>query len=188
MRHTIRQAAADLYNNEGPGGVSIRSIAKEAGVSVGTIYTYFGSLQGLMESLWSGSVIRYAEELYGVAQSIEDPLERIRKLMHSYIDFACSNPEIYRGVFLYVRPLKDEVSDKSPAESAVFASLVIQAIKDGQASKVIKSLDPQNMAIMIWAGLHGCIALPNNFSRMQFGDTKEVLNLFVEQTVDGLSA
>jgi len=139
-----------------------------------------------MESLWSGSVQRYSEELKRVAQSIEDPLQRIRKLMYSYIDFASSNPEIYRGVFLYVRPLKDVVSDKSPAESAAFASLVIEAIKDGQASNVIKELDPHNTAMMIWGGLHGCIALPNNFSRMQFGDTKEVLDLFVDEIVSNL--
>ena len=188
VRLKIRQAAVEVYTDEGVGGVSIRSIAKRADVSVGTIYTYFGNLQGLMESLWSAPVARYTDQMKQTAASIEDPIERLRALMHIYIDFAYSNPEIYRGVFLHVSPLTKEDMDKTPAEDAIFASLAIEAIQDGQALKTIKASDPKTTAMMIWGGLHGCYALPNNFGRMAFDDTKEVLHLFVETIISALKS
>ncbi len=186
VRRKIRQAAADVYNGEGPSGVSVRAIAKRAEVSVGTIYTYFGSLQGLMESLWSGPVARYSEHLKAVAKEIKDPAERLRALMRAYILFAFENHEIYRGVFLYVRPLNMVIKDKNPAEQAVFASLVIEAIQEGQAAKKIRDGDPNQMALMIWGGLHGCLALPHNFGRMEFGNIEPVLEGFVETIVPAI--
>ena len=178
-RRVIRQAAADVYNSVGIAGVSVRAIAKEAGVSVGTIYTYFGSLQGLMESLWSGPVQRYIDQLSSIAQAHEDPVERIKALMLSYVEFARKNIEIYRGVFLFVRPRGQAVKDKTPADEVVFPSLVIAAIKEGQSSGQIIDGAPVDMAMMIWGSLHGCIALPHNFGRSEFGDTKPTLDRLI---------
>ena len=187
-RRVIRQAAADVYNSVGPGGVSVRAIAKEAGVSVGTIYTYFGNLQGLMESLWSGPVQRYIDQLNAIAQKHTDPIKRIEALMKSYVKFANDNSEIYRGVFLFVRPLGQAIKDKTPADEAVFASLVIEAIKDGQKSGQIVSGNPSDIAKMIWGSLHGCIALPHNFGRSEFGDMNPVLKRLIKTTISSIQA
>jgi len=186
VRRKIRQAAADVYNSEGPGAVSIRTIAKRADVSVGTIYAYFGSLQGLMESLWSGSIARYAEALKQVSNETEDPVERLRRLMQSYVDFAYANPEIYRGVFMLVRPSKMEVSDKRPAAQGVFAAFAIEAIKAGQDAEQLKPGDPTEIGLMVWGGLHGCLALPNNFGRLEFGDTSPLLERYIDTTIAAL--
>lgn len=182
-RRVIRQAAADVYNSVGIGGVSVRAIAKKAGVSVGTIYTYFGSLQGLMESLWSGPVQRYIDQLNSIAAAHADPVKRIEALMRSYVEFAWENVEIYRGVFLFVRPLGQAIKDKTPAEEAVFASLVIAAIKNGQKSGQITAGDPTEITMMIWGSLHGCIALPHNFGRSDFGDTAPILERLIDTTI-----
>ena len=182
-RRVIRQAAADVYNSVGIGGVSVRAIAKKAGVSVGTIYTYFGSLQGLMESLWSGPVQRYIDQLSSIAEAHEDPVKRIEALMRSYVEFARENVEIYRGVFLFVRPLGQAIKDKTPAQEAVFASLVIAAIKDGQKRGQITAGDPTEITMMIWGSLHGCIALPHNFGRSDFGDTAPILERLIDTTI-----
>lgn len=187
-RRVIRQAAADVYHSVGIGGVSVRAIAKKAGVSVGTIYTYFGSLQGLMESLWNGPVQRYIDRLKTIAEEHADPVKRIEALMRSYVEFAEKNAEIYRGVFLFVRPLGQAIKDKTPAEDAVFASLVIAAIKDGQEDGQITAGDPTEMAMMIWGSLHGCIALPHNFGRSEFGDTSPILERLITTTIASIQS
>ena len=51
IRQQIRSAASALYAQDGL-KVTARRVAEEAGVSVGTIYSYFGSLSDLMQSLW----------------------------------------------------------------------------------------------------------------------------------------
>ena len=187
-RRVIRQAAADVYNSVGIAGVSVRAIAKKAGVSVGTIYTYFGNLQALMESLWSGPVQRYIEQLNSIAQANADPVERIENLMRSYVEFARENIEIYRGVFLFVRPLGQAATDKTPAEDTPFASLIIAAIEEGQDGGQIAPGDPTELAMIIWGSLHGCIALPHNFGRSEFGDTAPVLERLITTIIASIQS
>jgi len=139
-----------------------------------------------MESLWSGSIARYAEALKQVSNETEDPVERLRRLMQSYVDFAYANPEIYRGVFMLVRPSKMEVSDKRPAAQGVFAAFAIEAIKAGQDAEQLKPGDPTEIGLMVWGGLHGCLALPNNFGRLEFGDTSPLLERYIDTTIAAL--
>ena len=46
-RRQIRQAASDMYAENGLSDISARAIAKRAGVSVGTIYSHFANLTDL---------------------------------------------------------------------------------------------------------------------------------------------
>ena len=108
--------------------------------------------------------------------------------MRSYVDFARNNIEIYRGVFMFVRPLGQAVKDKTPAEEAAFASLAIEAIKEGQASNQITPGNPFEIAMMIWGSLHGCIALPHNFGRSEFGNTDPILERLIATTISSIQA
>lgn len=179
-RREIRKAAAAVYNREGQAGLSVRSIAKEAGVSVGTIYTYFGSVQGLLESLWSRPVTQMSEKLERLAAETVDPIERTRRLLQAYLQFAQDNANIYRGVFLYVRPLGKPSPIKDPAEDAVFPSLLTRAIEEGQAQGLMKDGDSTDYAMMLWGSLHGCLALPNNFGRLEFDNPQSITNNLVD--------
>ena len=62
-RRRIREAASALYATSGLGDISARAIAKEAGVSVGTIYSHFGSLAELMQSLWRQPARKLVQQL-----------------------------------------------------------------------------------------------------------------------------
>ena len=53
QRGRIRRAAAEVYAENGLLGVTARAVAQRAGVSTGTIYSYFDGLQGLMRSIES---------------------------------------------------------------------------------------------------------------------------------------
>ena len=59
VRQKIRNAAKAIYREKGITGISARAIAVSAGVSVGTIYSYFGDLQTLMQSLWLEPLDRF---------------------------------------------------------------------------------------------------------------------------------
>ena len=51
-RQKIRKAASELHAELGIANISARGVAERAGVSVGTLYTHFGNLTTLMQSLW----------------------------------------------------------------------------------------------------------------------------------------
>lgn len=187
VRQDIRRAASALYNREGQAGFSVRAIAKEAGVSVGTIYTYFGNIQGLLESLWNEPVDRFSKQLEQVAERTADPVARIRALMDVYLQFATDYPELYRNVFLYVRPLEKPSPIRTPAEDAVLPALLTQAIIDGQGQGRIRDGDASDYSMMLWGGLHGCLALPNNFGRLIFSNPDEVAESVIDLLLDALT-
>ena len=186
IRRNIRAAAAAVYSREGIAGLSVRMVAKEAGVSVGTIYSHFGSGQALMESLWSGPVERLEEQLRSIAQQVENPVQRIRDLMDAYLQFAIANPSIYHNVFLFVRPMDKPAPNRTPAEEAALPDLVAAAIEAGQQQGLIKSGDATDYAMMLWGSLHGCLALPRNFGRLEFPNPDRVSERVIDVMLSAL--
>lgn len=166
VRQKIRSAAKAIYRDKGISGVSARAIAVSAGVSVGTIYAYFGDLQTLMQSLWLEPLDRINAEMQSIAEAHGDPVERLRALMAAYLAVATDNPDLYRNAFMFVRPSQLPTPDQAEMDSVVFVALIKQALLDGQNSGRIRSGSVEQMAQLIWAGMHGSIALPVNFDRI----------------------
>ncbi|MEL6568282.1 MAG: TetR/AcrR family transcriptional regulator [Pseudomonadota bacterium] len=186
IRREIRRAAKNLYDREGQASLSVRAIAKEAGVSVGTIYTYFGSLQGLTESLWSAPVNKLTKQLQAIADETEDPVERIRALMAAYRQFAQDHERIFRNVFLFVRPLEKPSPVRTPAEDALLPVLLTAALKEGQDQGRIHPGKPEDLAMMLWGSLHGCLALQYNFGRLEFRNPDDIADGVIEAFLTGL--
>lgn len=187
-RRRLQKAAASVYAEMGATGVSARAIAQQAGVSVGTIYTYFGSLQGLMQSLWMQPVEAINARLTELAASIPEPRARLRALLDAYVGVARDRPDLYRGAFLFVRPRSLPTPEREPLESAPFAQLLITAVRDGQQSGAFRPGDPVRLAQLAWATVHGAIGLPVNFDRLDFKDTSALTTDAVELALNGVSA
>lgn len=167
-RRQIQKAAASFYAEHGAAAVSARAVAQRAGVSVGKIYAHFGSLQGLMQSLWMEPIEAINAQLGEMADEIADPVQRLRALLNAYVEIALARPQLFRGAFLFVRPDTMPRPDREPLEGAPLASLLTSAIREGQALGVLKEGDPRKLAQLVWAGVHGCLALPVNLDRLDF--------------------
>ncbi len=160
QRGLIRRAAAEIHAEKGIAGISARAVAVRAGVSTGTIYRYFGSLQELMRSFWTEPVAKANETLEAAARAHPDPLTRIEALLTTYADFAHTNPEVYRGAFLFVRPESLGSPDAEPLDALPFHRLLCDAIREAQIAGQVRREDADEMAQLLWAGLHGALSLP----------------------------
>lgn len=65
VRAALIQAAAELFAERGPAGVSVRDVAAQAGVNHGLVHQYFGSKRALL-----GEVLDFLAE--GIAFQAED--------------------------------------------------------------------------------------------------------------------
>ena len=182
VRQSIQQAAVELYRAEGLGGVSARAVAKKAGVSVGTIYSYFGDLTGLGQSLWEPQIARLEDELRNVAALHEAPLARIEALLRTYLNFGIEQSELYRNALMFVRPTSADQPQKQPVSERAFPSLLKTAIEQGQAQGKLVTEAPQALVQVLWSGVHGALALPVNMDRLALAPTAQM----IEQTVAGL--
>lgn len=76
-RTQILQTALRIARRDRLEGISIRGVAKEAGVSMGLIGFYFGSKDGLLAALLDDVIARIVDEGFRATEATPDPGERL---------------------------------------------------------------------------------------------------------------
>jgi AcrR family transcriptional regulator len=187
VREQIRLAAAAVYEEKGVAGTSARAIAVKAGVSVGTLYSYYANLPELMRSLWAEPVAEEMVRLRATVEAIPDPLQALQALLDGYANFALGNRDILRGAFLFVGRAQD--TPLSPAPAAVeFEHMLRDAVLAGQNSGQIKPGAAEQIAHQLWAGVHGALALPINIESLDFGSPKQLVADMIAMLMESIKA
>ena len=187
-RRRIRQAASELFSSKGVSEISARAIAEKAGVSTGTLYSYFDNLTELLQSLWKEPLVRLLNELEEIVAKTPEPRRRLRKLLEAYARFAVNNHSVYRSAFLYIRPeshAKPEPMDLS--RDRLFAVLR-DAVADGQKAGDFRKGNAGRIAQTLWAGLHGAIALPTNIDRLTIDPPERLLRHMIAMQMEWIEA
>ena len=186
-RHTIRRAAAALYANNGLADITARKVADAAGVSVGTLYSYFENLTELMQSLWKAPVRALIQDFEREVAEHRDPLAQLRALLTLYAQFAQDNPAVYRGAFLFVRataqPQPDRVTLRDDRLFAALRDCVMRA----QANEQLRQGNPDALTQLLWSGLHGAIALPQNIDRLTLAPAEQITQAMIDTLLAGLA-
>lgn len=187
-RRKIRRVAAELYAQDGFNRLSVRAIAQGAGVSVGTIYSYFRNLTELMQSLWKEPVTGLLEQLEQIESDTVDPRTRLAAMLKAYVDFSKQQHAVYRGAFLFVRPAShDKPAPVSTGEDRLF-SFFRQAVVDGQKAGQFRQGNASTITQSLWSSVHGAIALPINVDRLALDDSGQVVEQVLGAMLSWLEA
>ncbi|MGA6164429.1 TetR/AcrR family transcriptional regulator [Amycolatopsis magusensis] len=144
LRAEILSAATELLDACGdPRAVTLRAVARQAGITAPSIYAHFRDQPAVLLD-----VVREAfAELSGWLRSAvddadDDPRRRLYLVCRAYLDFAHEHPERYRAMF----------SGTGPANvPAVLADCLARCVAAGHCT----STDPAADAVALWLGLHG---------------------------------
>lgn len=186
-RREIRRAAFEIFRDGGHEAVTVRSVAERAGVSTGHIYNYFDNLSALMRSLWAEPAAKFGRHLVDVAESEPDPLARIRALLDEMSSYLDANPDMMRGAYLFVRTAAMPPADVQPLEDVTFHQLLRAAVAEGQAEATVRAGDPDQLAQLLWSGLHGALALPVNIDRFALAPATEVAPAMIDLLMEWLA-
>lgn len=93
-REALLARAVVHLQEKGEGGLSLREIARELGMSHGAPARHFPDRQGLLDALAIEGFGRLADRLEEVSSSSEDPGEQAVLMAHAYIDFAVSESNL----------------------------------------------------------------------------------------------
>jgi AcrR family transcriptional regulator len=101
LRRALVDAAQRLVTRSGAPQVSIRAIAKEAGVSPAAPYHHFADREALLAEVGAlgFASLASAMERAAAAAGEERPLQRLQAAGVAYVRFAVENPEIFRLMF-----------------------------------------------------------------------------------------
>jgi AcrR family transcriptional regulator len=157
VRKKILDAARELFAKEGYEAVTMRRIAEGIEYSPTTIYNHFKDKDDLVRSLCEEDFTRLLSFLED-GPPAPSAVEGLKQLGQAYRRFAETHPNHYR--FMFMTPGKFEVRKEGcelPGEQAflLLRSVAQKAIASGELAAV----DPTTLAQILWATLHGAVAL-----------------------------
>nr|WP_321462912.1 TetR/AcrR family transcriptional regulator [uncultured Cohaesibacter sp.] len=151
----VLEAAVALMREDGLKAVQIRTIASKAGYSVGSVYKHFPDIDALIIAV-NGVTLTQMNELFSQSmQQSDDPLERLKMLARSYMHFAYSQPNLWRGLFEHHLPDDDAIPDEHKAQNVELLALI-----ERELANISPTLDQEALSIRsrtCFAAVHGMV-------------------------------
>lgn len=152
VSEALLTAAEAVLDREGAAGVTVRAVAREAGVAPMGVYNRFDSKEGLLAAL----AIRALDELDAAitVPADEAPVDRFRAACLGYREFALAHPARYALIFTAGSPLEAVDSPAALRGRAVFGMLI-----DLVAGVAAATADATESAQAVWSSVHGAVTL-----------------------------
>jgi AcrR family transcriptional regulator len=99
-RAKILDAAKKLFLEEGLEALTMRRIAKAAGMATMTLYGYFPNKVALVRGVWTLAFTPLFEHLQQAAAAETDPRDRLEAACIAYAAYWIDSPDLYRVVFM----------------------------------------------------------------------------------------
>jgi AcrR family transcriptional regulator len=164
LRDEIVAAAERLLEREGDEeALSLRSVAREAGISAPSIYTHFADREAILDAVLDIAFERLRRLVRDSAEGIEDPVQRLRSGCQAYARFGMQEPARYRVLFGRRRVQPPAGAGTALPEiwqhrHEAFMTLVeglADCVKAGRSA----STDPYADATTLWTSLHGAVTM-----------------------------
>src|SRR5579863_709063 len=95
----LRESARAILEEEGLGALSLRSVARRAGVSHAAPYRHYASREALLADVASEGIANLRAELAQAAAAPAEKSERIVRIATVYLRFAVRHPGLMRLIF-----------------------------------------------------------------------------------------
>lgn len=154
LRRTLLDAALAIVEAGGLGALSLRELAREAGVSHAAPYRHFVSREALVLALAIEGFAGLAAEMDLGAAGERAPLDRMRALGLAYIHHAVAHPGHFRVMFSSELHAGGEEPELLDAGAPSLQALV-DAIVEGQLAGAVRSGEPAALALSAWSMVHG---------------------------------
>ena len=156
LRDALLQAAERVLERDGLAGLTLRAVAREAGVSHAAPTHHFGDLTGLVSELAAIGFRQFNTAMAGACGPGVAPMQRMLARVRAYVAYAQAHPGMYGLMFRterldYSRPALLEASRAS------FAGLAgaIGASRQEHISDDALTLDQAAAIARAWSLVHG---------------------------------
>lgn len=160
LPRALLDAALRIVATEGTDALTLRAVARLAGVSQAAPYRHFANKEAILAAVAEEGFRSLMAAMRQSVQACGDiPLARLRAVGIGYVTFATSHPSHFRVMF------GRDLADRSafPALRQVAGdtlAMVVDAIADCQRAGVVRQEEPaEDLALHAWATVHGLSAL-----------------------------
>lgn len=157
LKRALLEAAMTLLRAEGVEGLTLRAVARAAGVSPSAPYRHFADRRALIAAIAEDGFRRLGDALREAMQSAPGPLG-FRQVAVAYVGFAHENPAEYRVMFGAEVARTEDLPGLQETSRGVLR-FVEGGLRGLQAAGRVGPGDPWLMALAVWASLHGLVML-----------------------------
>lgn len=157
LRRALLEQAASVIDESGIGALSLRDLARRAGVSPTAPYHHFSGKADLVRALAEEALEELDAGLAEASEAHEDAEGRLRAIGVAYVLFAVDHPDRFRLAF---RP---EVGDPFARLGDTDQALPENVTAFRHLAAVVRDLVPPGregaLAVAAWSIVHGLAAL-----------------------------
>ena len=154
----IAAAGRLLAADDDVDSLSLRGVAREAGVAAPSVYLHFPSKEALLSAVVGAHFGALQQAVETAVASGHDPASRLLAGCLAYCRYAVEQPRSYQLLFDAPRS-----GSRDPQFAGTSGAAAFQVLVDGVASCIAVGVarpgDPFRIATDIWAALHGTASL-----------------------------
>jgi AcrR family transcriptional regulator len=179
LKNALIKAGTEILADKGLGGLSLRQVAKQAGVSHAAPYAHFKDKQALIAAISTEGF----KQLYSQIESVKkahqaEPESLLIETAWSYVQFALNEPDRFKLMFSSVLEKEKEYPEFVEISQDNFQQLV-EIIEICQQANILKGGDSDLIALSVWGTVHGFVSLllegQISHTVLEKGTLKEIL-------------
>ena len=153
LRRALIDAASRVLESEGPSALSLRAVAREAGVSPAAPYHHFKDKTELLEAVAHEGWTLLDEALAKAKAGAPSPQDAMNGLGVAYVCFARENPALYRVMYDTARDREDLPDQMQGDKDSAYCKVRDTLVEAGADPE--DTLDLELATTAAWCSAHG---------------------------------
>ena len=159
LKNALIQAGVEILAEEGLGALSLRKVAKQAGVSHAAPYSHFADKQALIAAISTEGFKQLYVQIKEIFESYRDnPKNLLVETAWAYIQFALNEPDRFKLMFSSVIEKEKDYPDFVEISQQNFQQLA-EMVEICQQAGILKPGPSELSAVSVWAAVHGLVTL-----------------------------
>jgi len=182
LRNHLIQAGLEILSRDGIQGLSLRKVAKEAGVSHTAPYRHFDDKEALLSAIAMdgfAELTRLLDAAY--EKNLDEPEAMLIDAGVAYVTLAVSKPDTVRLMFggsLSMAKVQEEVerfSQEQPESQNPYLAYesLLRIVVHGQEKGAFIEVPSRELALLIWSSVHGLAMLLSGEQLKEPPETRE---------------
>ncbi|MEV0568944.1 TetR/AcrR family transcriptional regulator [Dactylosporangium sp. NPDC050588] len=191
LRDALLAACVALIEAEGIGAVSLRRVARDAGVSPGAPYHHFPDRSALFAAIAVQGHQLLLERLRAAREAAPTAVRGLGAILEAYVAFAREHPGHLHLMLRSELSASPQVPEAAHAGEAAI-QLLTETVQDCQREGSAPAGDPEPLVAAVWALAIGIVTLwldgPLEGRCVQLGTTPEALTARITALLESLLA
>lgn len=177
----VDAAAAALRETGDENSLSMREVARRAGVTPPAVYLHFPNKEALVDAVLRDRFTALLIRLRDATAGVPDPAVSLRAGCLAYLRFAAEDPGSYRVLFGGRSAMSFDDADLAAQPGGPAFGALVRGVTGCQRTGAIPPGDPEGVATLLWIALHGTATLTQARPSFPWPPAEDLLDDLLER-------